>query len=59
VSGTLARTRLSPLEEIRVLEVGDSVAVAFCGKALADLGADVIMMVEPPGGRRLRVWGWR
>jgi crotonobetainyl-CoA:carnitine CoA-transferase CaiB-like acyl-CoA transferase len=58
VSGTLAKTRLSPLEGIRVLEVGDSVAVAFCGKALADLGADIIM-VEPPGGPRLRVWGWR
>jgi benzylsuccinate CoA-transferase BbsF subunit len=36
-----------------VLEIGDSVAVAFCGKVLADLGADVVM-VEPPGGRRLR-----
>ena len=51
--------RVPLLSDLRVLEIGDSVAVAFCGKALADLGADVIMMVEPPGGRRLRVWGWR
>jgi benzylsuccinate CoA-transferase BbsF subunit len=41
------------LNELRVLEIGDSMAVAFCGKVLADLGADVVM-VESPGGRRLR-----
>ena len=46
--------RLPLLDGIRVLEVGDSVAIAFCGKTLADLGADVIML-EPPGGRRLRL----
>ncbi len=46
-------TRLSLLEGLQVVEVGDSVAVAFCGKVLADLGAEVVM-VEPPGGRRLR-----
>ena len=43
------------LEELAAVAkaVGDTVAVAFCGKTLADLGADVIM-VEPTGGRRLR-----
>ncbi len=45
--------RLPLLDGLRVLEVGDTVAVAFCGKILADLGADVVM-VEPPGGRQLR-----
>jgi crotonobetainyl-CoA:carnitine CoA-transferase CaiB-like acyl-CoA transferase len=45
--------RLSLLDGIRVLEVGESVAVAFCGKILAELGAEVLM-VEPPGGSALR-----
>jgi crotonobetainyl-CoA:carnitine CoA-transferase CaiB-like acyl-CoA transferase len=41
------------LNGLKVLEVGDTVAVAFAGKLLADLGADVVM-VEPPGGSPLR-----
>jgi len=41
------------LTGLKVLEVGDTVAVAFCGKVLADLGADVLI-VEPPGGSPLR-----
>ena len=45
--------RLGLLSGTRVLEVGDTVAVAFSGKILADLGADVVT-VEPPGGSPLR-----
>lgn len=45
--------RLGLLTGLRVLEVGDSVAVAFCGKVLADLGADVVVL-EPPNGSPLR-----
>lgn len=45
--------RLPLLNGVRVLEVGETVAVAFCGKVLAELGADVTM-VEPPGGSALR-----
>ncbi len=41
------------LHPLKVVEVGESVAVAFSGKILADLGAQVIR-VEPPGGSRLR-----
>ena len=41
------------LNGVKLLEVGDTVAVAFSGKLLADLGADVVM-VEPPGGSPLR-----
>ena len=45
-----------PLAELRVVEIGEGVAVATCGKLLADLGADVVK-VEPPGGDRLRRLG--
>jgi len=37
-----------PLSDLRVLELPGAVG-AYCGKLLADLGADVIK-VEPPGG---------
>lgn len=38
-----------PFEGIRVIEIGEGVALAFCGKLFADFGAQVIK-VEPPGG---------
>ena len=41
-----------PLACVRVLELADEPG-SYCGKLLADLGADVIK-VEPPGGGRLR-----
>lgn len=40
------------LSDLRVLDLADEKAV-YCGKLLADLGADVIK-VEPPGGDRTR-----
>ncbi len=42
------------LENIRVLEVGGEIG-AWCGKLLADMGADVIK-VEPPGGDSTRAY---
>ncbi len=42
----------------RVLELGDTVAVAFCAKVLCDLGADVVK-VEPAEGCRSRGSGPR
>jgi benzylsuccinate CoA-transferase BbsE subunit len=41
------------LSGLKVIEAGESVSTAFCGKLLAALGAEVIT-VEPPGGSRLR-----
>ncbi len=40
------------LDGVRVVEFADETA-AYCGRLLADLGAEVIK-VEPPGGGRLR-----
>ncbi|WP_374216207.1 CoA transferase [Frankia sp. R82] len=42
-----------PLAGWRVIEIGESVAVSFCTRIIADLGAEVLL-VEPPGGHVLR-----
>jgi crotonobetainyl-CoA:carnitine CoA-transferase CaiB-like acyl-CoA transferase len=44
------------LDQIRVVEIGQGVGVAFAGKLFADFGADVIK-VEPPEGDQTRRWG--
>ena len=45
-----------PYTGLRVVELGDRIGSAYCGKLLADLGADVAI-IEPPGGNRLRGYG--
>ncbi len=48
--------KAGPLQGVRVLELGTLIAGPFCGKTLADFGAEVIK-VEPPGdGDPLRRW---
>ena len=46
------KTQSSALGHLRALEVGDEIG-EFCGKLLADMGADVIR-VEPPQGSATR-----
>ena len=43
----------NPLSGVRVIEIGDRIATAYCGKLLRDAGADVVML-EHPDGHRLR-----
>ena len=44
------------LSDLRVLDLSDDIAGAFCAKLFADFGADVIK-VEPPGGDPTRSLG--
>jgi crotonobetainyl-CoA:carnitine CoA-transferase CaiB-like acyl-CoA transferase len=42
-----------PLDGVRVLELGTTIAGPFCGRLLCDFGAEVVK-VEPPGGDPIR-----
>lgn len=46
----------APLEGVRILELGSTIAGPSAGRHLADLGAEVIK-VEQPEGDQLRTWG--
>jgi len=46
-----------PLVGLRVLELGCGVAVPYCAKLLADLGADVVKIESPGAGDESRLWG--
>jgi formyl-CoA transferase len=48
---------LPPLAGLRVVEVGNFMAVPFCGMQLADLGADVVKVENPRGGDLTRQTG--
>ena len=49
-------TPSGPLQGVRVLELGSTVAGPFCGRLFADFGADVVK-VETPSGDPLRTIG--
>ena len=50
-----ASSQTGPFVGLRVLELADEKG-QFCGKLMADLGADVIK-IEPPGGEKARSMG--
>ncbi len=45
-----------PLRGIRVIEMGQLLAGPFCGRILAEFGAEVIKIEPPKKGDPLRVW---
>lgn len=49
----MTRTAPTPLHDLRVVELSDRIAGAYCGKLLTDAGAEVVK-VEPVGGDALR-----
>ena len=44
---------MTALDGLRVLDLSDDIAGQYCGRLLADYGAEVIL-VEPPEGSSLR-----
>lgn len=44
-----------PLEGMKIIEIGEGPAVAYAGRNLADMGADVVK-IEPPEGDGMRRW---
>ena len=46
-----------PLDDVRVVELGQLLAGPFCGQLLGDFGAEVIKVEDPDGGDPMRQWG--
>ena len=46
-----------PLQDIRVVELGQLIAGPFCGQLLGDMGAEVIKVEAPGVGDAMRDWG--
>ena len=46
-----------PLDDLRVVELGQLLAGPFCGQLLGDFGAEVIKVEDPSVGDPMRQWG--
>lgn len=46
-----------PLDDVRVVELGQLLAGPFCGQLLGDFGAEVIKVEDPATGDPMRQWG--
>ena len=52
----MTQTGITPLEGVRVLELGNYIAAPTAGRMLADFGAEVIKVERPGTGDELRNW---
>jgi crotonobetainyl-CoA:carnitine CoA-transferase CaiB-like acyl-CoA transferase len=52
-------TARPPLEGIRIVEVASWISGPLAGRMLADLGADVVKVEQPPRGDAMRAYGRR
>lgn len=48
---------IAALDGVKVLELGEGVSAAFCGKLFGDYGADVVKVEKPGCGDITRHWG--
>lgn len=48
---------MGPLDDIRVIELGQLIAGPYCGQVLADFGAEVVKVEPPRTGDVMRQWG--
>jgi formyl-CoA transferase len=48
---------MAPLDDVRVVEMGQLLAGPFCGQLLGDFGAEVIKVEQPGAGDPMRQWG--
>ena len=46
-----------PLDDVRVIEMGQLLAGPFCGQLLGDFGAEIIKVEDPATGDPMRQWG--
>jgi len=52
----MSEAKPSPLQGIKVIELGTLIAGPFCARVLAEFGAEVIKIEPPEGGDPLRKW---
>jgi formyl-CoA transferase len=48
---------MGPLQDLKVVEMGQLIAGPFCGQLMADFGADVVKIEAPGEGDPMRTWG--
>lgn len=48
---------MTPLSDLRVIEMGQLLAGPFCGQLYADFGAEVLKIEQPGNGDPMREWG--
>ncbi len=46
-----------PLDDVRVIEIGQLLAGPYCGQLLGDYGAEIIKIEDPVKGDPMRQWG--